>query len=98
MDSIYQTNSQFRRLSIHMITLYMPGRRLTQSRYAHQMNVEHVGDSIDQLEEQALTHLSQMVWHFFINIGIGCLVHWYISTGLLLYEEFSQDWFFPGEA
>jgi len=74
----------------------MPGHRLTQSQYAHQRVVEHFGDLIAQLDEQALTYISAVVWSFTISIGIGYPVHQYISTGLLSFEEFSEDSLFPG--
>jgi len=44
-----------------VITLYMPGHRLTSSQYAHQKNLEHFGNHIVQLEEQSFTHISQVV-------------------------------------
>jgi len=74
----------------------MPGHRLTQSQYAHQRVVEHFGDLIAQLDEQALTYISAVVWSVTISIGIGYPVHQYISTGLLSFEEFSEDSLFPG--
>ena len=60
----------------------MPRHRLTQSQYAHQKNVEHFGDLIVQLDEQAFTHIPQEVWLFVMSIGIGYPVYRYVSTGL----------------
>jgi len=71
--------------------------RLTQFQYAHQKNVEHFGDLIVQLDEQALTHISRVVWLFVISISIGYTVHRYVSTGLLPFEEYSEEWLHPGE-
>jgi len=75
----------------------MSGHRLRQSQYAHQKTVEHFGNLIVHLDEQALTHISCMVWGFVMNIGIGYPVHRYVSTQLLSFEEYSEDWLFPGE-
>jgi len=77
---------------------YMPGQRLTQSQYTHQKNIKHFGDLIVQLDNQALTHISRVVGLFIIRIGIGDPLNRYISTGLLPYEEYSEDWFFPSKA
>ena len=71
--------------------LYMPGHRLTQSQYAHQKNIEHFNDFIVQLHEQALTHISRLVWLFVISIGIGYPGHRCVSTGLSPFEEFSEE-------
>ena len=96
-NCIYKTSSQSLP-SFAYVTLHcMPGHRLTQSQYAHQKNVEHFRNLIVQLDEQALTHIPRVVWLVVISIGIGYPVHRYVSTGLLLIEEFSEDSLFPGE-
>jgi len=80
-----------------MITLFIPGLRLSPPQYAHQKNVEHFGDLIVQLEEQSWTHITQVVWLFVISISIGNPVHPYTSTGLLAFKEFSKAWLHPGK-
>jgi len=83
---------------IYMILHYMPGPRLTQSQYAHQKSVEHFRDLIVQPKEQHLRHISRVEWHFVISIVIGYPVHQYRSTGLLPFEEYLEDWLYPGAA
>jgi len=61
---------------------------MTQSQYALQKNVELLGDTIFQLEEQHSTHISSVVYDCVYSIRIGYLVHWYLSTGLLTFKVF----------
>jgi len=70
---------------------------LTQSQNAIQKNIELLGDLISQLDDQRLTHISAVVARFAHCNSIGYLVHWYLSTRLLPFEEFSKEWFHEGE-
>ena len=76
---------------------YMPGHRLTRSRYANQKNVEHFSDPIVHLNGQSLTHITRVVCLFVIAIRIGYPVHRFTSTGLIPFEESPEQWGYPGE-
>jgi len=76
----------------------MSGYRLTQFRYAHQKQVEFFGDQIFLLEEYHLTDISRGIKLDTVYNSIGYMVNRYLSTGLLPFEEFSEEPLFPGEA
>jgi len=69
----------------------MPGHRYTQSKYALQQVVETFGNLLFTLEEQRLTHTYRVVYHFCELENIDYLVLRYLRTGLLPFEEFSED-------
>jgi len=64
---------------------------LTQSQYAHQAVVEVIGDQLRYFEERRLIHIYRVVSLYTIILGIEYDVHWYITTGLLPFEEFSEE-------
>ena len=65
--------------------------KLTQSQYAHQVVVETVGEQIAYFNEQRLIHICRVL-SFYVNIlSIEYDVHSYITTGLLPFEEFSEE-------
>jgi len=46
-----------------------------------------------QLEEHHSIHISTQLLHSAYSVGFGYLVHWYLCTGLLPFEEFSDEEF-----
>jgi len=70
---------------------YMPGHRYTQSEYALQQVVKSFGNLLYNLEEQHLTHTYRVVLRFCELENIDYLVLRYLRTGLLPFEEFSED-------
>jgi len=75
----------------------MSGQQMTKSQYAIQKNVELLGNLILQVGDQRLTDISTGVAHFAHCNGIGYLVHRYLSTRLLPFEEFCDEWFHQGD-
>jgi len=69
----------------------MPGHRYTQSEYALQQVVETIGNLLFTLEEQHLTHTYRVVYRFRELENIDYLVLRYLRTGLLPFEEISED-------
>jgi len=76
----------------------MPGRSLTQSEYAIQKIVELFGNLLFSLHEHNLTHTYHMVFRFAELENIDYLVLRHLNTGLLPFEELSEDLLFNGEA
>jgi len=76
---------------------YMPALRLTQSQCPHEQNVEIIGRLLLDLRDQRSILLFGLVSQKAILKNIGYKVHQYLSTGLLLFERFSEDHLFPGE-
>jgi len=74
----------------------MPGHRYTQSECALHQVVESFGTLLISLEEQRLTHTYRVVLHFCELENIDCLVLRYLRTGLLPFEEFSEDYLYNG--
>lgn len=66
--------------------------RLTLSQYTVKKNVELFGDLTFQLEEKRIVHISIVVHCLTESIGISSLVHQNFFTGLLPFEEYSEDW------
>ena len=69
----------------------MPGHRYTQSEYALHQVLESFGNLLYNLEEQRLTHTYRVVLRFCELENIDYLVLRYLRTGLLPFEEFSED-------
>ena len=69
----------------------MPGHRYTHSEYALHQVVEFFGTLLFSLEEQRLTHIYNVVFRFCELENIDYLVLRYLRTGLLPFEEFSED-------
>jgi len=65
--------------------------KLTQSQYAQKRVVKTIGDQILFFNERRSTHISQELSYYAVTLGIGYEVHWYIATGLLPLEEFSEE-------
>jgi len=65
--------------------------RLTQSQYAHQAVVEIIGYQLRYFEEWRLIHIYRAVSLDTIIPGIEYDVHRYITSGLLPFEEFSEE-------
>ena len=76
----------------------MPGRRLTRSEYALQQIVELFGNLLFSLDEHNLIHTYRVVFRFGQFESIDYLVLRYLNTGLLPFEEFSEDLLFDEEA
>jgi len=70
---------------------FMPGHRYTQSEYALHQVVESFGNLLFSLEEQRLAHTYQVVLRFCELENIDYLVLRYLRTGLLPFEEFSEE-------
>jgi len=75
----------------------MCGQQLKQSLSAILKNVKLLGDLISQLNDQSLTHISAVVARVAHYNSIRFLVHRDLSTGLLPFEEFSEEWFHEGD-
>ena len=73
----------------------MPQFRLTESEYALQKKVESFRDIIFTLEEETWTHLSQVVLLYPQCERIDYLLHSYLSTKLVPFEEYSEEHSFP---
>ena len=69
----------------------MPGHGLTQSEYALQEVVEQFGNLLFSLEDHRLTHTYQVLLHCCELENIYYLVLTYLNTGLLPFEEFSEE-------
>jgi len=69
----------------------MPGHRYTQSEYALQQIVESFGNLLFSLEEQGLRHTHRVVYRFCELENIDSLVLRYLRTGLLPFEEISEE-------
>jgi hypothetical protein len=65
--------------------------RPTHSQYAHQQLVGTIGEALLYCKERGLTHLSAYLLFLAIISDIGYEVHWYITTGQLPYEEWSEE-------
>ena len=75
----------------------MPGHRYTQAEYALQQVVELFGNLLFSLTEHNLTHIYQVVFRFVQLESHDFLVLPYLNTGLLPFEEFSEDlWYDEG--
>jgi len=75
----------------------MPGHRYTAAEYALQQKVESFGRLLSELEEHRLIHIYAVVTLFCRSEGIEYLVLRYLNTGLLPFEEFSEEWLFDEE-
>jgi len=69
----------------------MPGHRYTPYEYALQRVVELFGNLLFSLQEHNLIHTYQVVLRFAQLENIDYLVLRYLNTGLLPFEEFSED-------
>jgi len=69
----------------------MPGHRYTLSEYALQQVVELFGNLLYSLEEQRSFHTYCQVFRFCELENIDYLVLRYLHTGLLPFEEFSEE-------
>jgi len=76
----------------------MPGHRYTPYEYALQQVVELFGNLLWRLHEHNLTHTYNVVFRFVQIENIDYLVLRYLNTGLLPFEEFSEDLLFNEEA
>jgi len=69
----------------------MRGHRYTQSEYALHQIVESFGNLLFSLEEQHLTHTYRVGLRFCELENIDYLVLRYLRTGLLPFEEYSEE-------
>jgi len=69
----------------------MPGHTYTQSEYALSQVVELFGTLLFSLEERRLFHTYNQVLSFCVLSDIDFLVLRYLRTGLLPFEEFSEE-------
>jgi hypothetical protein len=60
--------------------------------------VKNFGNVLFQLAEHQLTNTYAVVLHFCELENLEYLVLRYLNTGTLPFEEFSEHWFFHGEA
>ena len=75
----------------------MPGHRYTPYEYALQKVVDLFGNLLYSLQEHNLTCIYQVVLRFAQLENIDFLVLRYLHTGLLPFEEFSEDpWYDKG--
>jgi len=75
----------------------MPGHRYTPYEYALQKVVELFGNLLYTLQEHNLTHIYEVVLRFAQLESIDFLVLQYLHTGLLPFEEFSEDQWYDEE-
>jgi len=75
----------------------MPGHRYTPYEYALQKVVELFGNLLYSLHEHNLHHTYNVVLLFTQLENINYLVLRYLNTGLLPFEEFSEDQSFSEE-
>jgi hypothetical protein len=75
----------------------MPGHRYTPAEYTLQKIVESFGNLLFCLEEHRLYHIYAVVQRYCELENIGYLVHRYLCTGALPFEEFSEEWLYDGE-
>jgi hypothetical protein len=75
----------------------MPGHHYTPAEYALQQKVESFARLLSELEEHHLTHIYRVVFLWCQLEGIDYLVLRYLNTGALPFEEFSEEWLYPGE-
>ena len=75
----------------------MPGHRYTPAEYALQRIVESFGNLLFELAEHCLTHTYAVVYRFCELENIDYLALRYLNTGILPFEEFSEEWLFDGE-
>jgi len=76
----------------------MPGHRYTHSEYSLQQVVELFGTLLFCLHKHNSTHTYRVVFRFAQLENIDYLVLRYMNTGLLPFEEFSEDLLFDEEA
>ena len=76
---------------------YMPTHRYTQAEYALQGVVELISNLLLSLQELNLTLTYRVVFRFKGLENIDYLVLRYLNTGLLPFEEFSEDLLFDGD-
>jgi len=76
----------------------MSGHRYTHYEYALQQTVELFGNLLFTLHEHSLHHIYQVVFRFLQHEHLDYLVSRYLNTGLLPFEEFSEDLLFDEEA
>jgi len=75
----------------------MPGHRYTPYEYALQKVVEIFSNLLYSLQEHNLTHIYNVVLRFAQLENIDFLVLRYLHTGLLPFEEFSEDEYHDAE-
>ena len=98
--SIYPHRNQspiFLPYFINATIYYMPVHRLTHSEYALQQVVESFGNLLFSLHEHNLIHTYRLVFRIAELENIDYLVLRYLNTGLLPFEEFSEERLFDGE-
>jgi len=76
----------------------LPGHHYTPAEYALQRQLQFFGHWLSLFEEQLSTDIYWVVFLFCKHENIGFLVLWYLNTGALPFEEFSEDWLIVGEA
>jgi len=59
--------------------------------------VDYFGNHLFQLEEHFLTDTDRVALIFCELENFDLLVHRYLNTGKLLFEQFSEDWWYNGE-
>ena len=69
----------------------MPGHSYTTYEFALHRVVELFGNLLFELEEQHLIHTYNQVFRFRVLENIDYLVLRYLRTGLLPFEEYSED-------
>jgi len=75
----------------------MPGHRYTPAEYTLQQVVELFGNLQFYSHQHRLTHTYRVVFRFVQLENIDYLVLRYLNTGLLPFEEFSEDDLFDKE-
>ena len=69
----------------------MCSKQMTQSQFTLKAVVEAIRDQIMFFNDRDLTHISRQLSYYAVTLGIGYHIHRYIITGLLPFEQFSEE-------
>jgi hypothetical protein len=76
----------------------MPGHHYTPAECALQRIVESFGNLLFELAEHQVTHTYAVVFRVCQIENIDYLVLRYLITGVVPFEEFSEEWLFDDKA
>jgi len=91
----YEQYSKLHLFFIPVICPFMPGNRLTQSKYTVQKKVGFFGDQLFPSEEHCLIQICRICILYTQFAGIEDLGYRHLSTALLPFNKFSKGHLFP---